>query len=299
MKLFVSTKESEKFWPQLNKNVLIMKTVILIFCLLGGGIVSSFAQENIPSQHYSRLVKDYNDANNKISRTYKETGYLPKGWRVMSVAELCRLMGAKDLWMKFDVASAHNRQVDGGIFLAHHERVLINPSGKIYCAVRCSNKTVSYKFIYPHYVQPQSMQYASSTETNSRLDRIENNQAGLADDHQVINDNVQLVYNKVGVVDQKLDRNYVAIDENTRQIKKARTEAWVQTGLMVGAVILDGVITRHVIRKGSGRQTDVYNYRTITNTTTTTINNNGGGTTTVPTPGHNGNGSRGIRAWSF
>jgi len=126
-----------------------MKKLILFFFVLSiTGTTLSFAQERIPAQHYSKLMKDYNDANNEISRTYKRTGYLPAGWRDMSVAELCQLMGANDLWMEFDVAAPHNRQVNNGIFMSHHERMLIDSNGQIYCAVTCSNKTVRYKFIY-------------------------------------------------------------------------------------------------------------------------------------------------------
>lgn len=171
------------------------------------------------------------------------------------------------------------------------------------CGTQASQILVPIRAGANYFQQQTTTQVVDLTETNSRLARIENNQAGLADDHRVINDNLKVVDGKLDVIDQKLDRNYVAIDENTRQIKKARTEGWIQTGLTVGAVVVDGIFTRKYIKKHSGQQVDIFNtyktYRTTNNTTT--INNNGGGTGgNTGGPGHNPNGGgQGRRVKSF
>lgn len=134
---------------------------------------------------------------------------------------------------------------------------------------------------------------ASLANNTSRLDRIENNQAGLADDHRVINDNLK-------VIDQKLDRNF---NETVRQGKKTRsTIIWtavLQTLVDEGTDYAYHQIEMNQMKKG--KQVDIFNYNTYktyrTTNNTTTINNNGGNTGgTITPPDHNTNG-RGVQSF--
>lgn len=133
----------------------------------------------------------------------------------------------------------------------------------------CSNSSVSHQT------------GCDLTEVNGRLQRIENNQ-------QVLNDNVTATYQQTALANQKLDDLIAATNENTRQIKKARTESWVQTGLqLAGTAYL-------IYRVESERGKTSSNYYS---TTTTTTNNYGGGTESGSGETWGGNTNRGGVVW--
>lgn len=87
-------------------------------------------------------------------------------------------------------------------------------------------------------------------ETNSRLERLEEGQAQLQKDNEVIVTNQK-------TLNRKVDRNYEAIIDNGIQIRRGRNESWVQTAIITGAVVVDGVVTRDHIRKNN-KITNIY-----------------------------------------
>lgn len=169
-----------------------------------------------------------------------------------------------ELWVTMSPAASWNRGENGGCRLQPGEQYIADANGIPVRAVKCGNAILQYRWYTHQGATTVSTYNSGNNEVNSSLKRIENNQT-------IINDNITATYQQGAIINQKTDYIIAQNDEILGQVKKARTEAWIQTGIGVTATIVDGLITRKAVK----------NNRSIVNTTTITNNYTSGGTRPV------------------